>query len=129
MDKLTLPLDYASRNFKWSEFECKCGCGTKNVSGRAVEALQKLRDMLGTPLVVTSAARCEAHNKAVGGAPKSSHLSGSGIKSHAFDVLIPKGMTQETFVQNARVCGFTGIGWGASFTHIDMRDRPADWNY
>ena len=65
-----------SRNFSRSEFECKCGCGEAEVSPFLIEVLQRLRDILGVPITVTSGRRCTAHNAAVGGAKNSQHLQG-----------------------------------------------------
>lgn len=65
-----------SRNFSRSEFECKCGCGEADVSPFLIEVLQRLRDVLGVKITVTSGRRCAAHNAAVGGAKNSQHLQG-----------------------------------------------------
>ena len=65
-----------SRNFSRSEFECKCGCGEAEVSPFLIEVLQRLRDVLGVKITVTSGRRCAAHNAAVGGAKNSQHLQG-----------------------------------------------------
>lgn len=65
-----------SKNFSRSEFECKCGCGEAEVSPFLIEVLQRLRDVLGVKITVTSGRRCAAHNAAVGGAKNSQHLQG-----------------------------------------------------
>ena len=65
-----------SRNFSRHEFACKCGCGEAEVSPFLIEVLQRLRDILGVPITVTSGRRCAAHNAAVGGAKNSQHLQG-----------------------------------------------------
>ena len=65
-----------SRNFSRHEFACKCGCGEAEVSPFLIEVLQRLRDILGVPITVTSGRRCAKHNAAVGGAKNSQHLLG-----------------------------------------------------
>ena len=65
-----------SRNFSRHEFACKCGCGEAEVSPFLIEVLQRLRDILGVPITVTSGRRCAKHNAAVGGAKNSQHLQG-----------------------------------------------------
>ena len=60
------------------EFECPC-CGSFNTRPQVVAALQKLRDELGQPIRVTSATRCIAHNKKVGGKDMSDHLTGKAV--------------------------------------------------
>lgn len=133
---LTVPLDYASKNFKWSELECKCGCGTKYVSGKAIDALQHLRYILGLPLRVLSAARCPKHNWAVNGAKNSKHLSYKGKTaegatyirySTAFDIALTEGLVREALIEKAKKVGFNGFGSYKTFVHIDIRDVPGFW--
>lgn len=64
-----------SKNFKRSEFACKCGCGFDTVDTALIIVLQSIRDRFGA-LVVNSGCRCASHNKSVGGAAKSQHLLG-----------------------------------------------------
>ena len=67
-----------SRNFSRHEFACKCGCGEAEVSPFLIEVLQRLRDILGVPITVTSGRRCAAHNAAVGGVEERPDDPGSG---------------------------------------------------
>ena len=64
-----------TKNFKVSEFACKCGCDNK-IDQRVINMAQTIRDALGVPVHVNSGYRCEAHNKKVGGVPKSKHILG-----------------------------------------------------
>lgn len=89
----------------------------------AMDKLQKLRTALGKPLLITSAYRSEAHNKAVGGASGSQHRLGK-----AFDVRMDN-HDPHAFEQAAKAVGFTGIGHypKSGFMHIDT--GPARrWN-
>ena len=132
----------ASKNFSWKELECK-GCRkggrpeycyhnfvpTKNIDLYAITKLQALREAVGLPLTINSAARCLGHNKFVGGSGVSQHISTNSVKSNAFDVKVPKGMTPEELAFIAEEVGFDGIGIYNTFVHVDTRGNKARWNY
>lgn len=67
------------RDFKLEEFRCKCKDSCTGypqiINSQLLINLQALRDRFGA-VKVTSCLRCEAHNKAVGGASSSRHKSG-----------------------------------------------------
>lgn len=86
--------------------------------------LYALRLLMNKPLVVTSGARCEHHNKAVGGYPNSTHLKG------AFDIRIDP-LDEWEFIQKAQFVGFTGIGFEDNvFMHIDRHHKNKTvWGY
>lgn len=89
----------------------------------SMDKLQRLRLALGKPLLITSAYRSKAHNKAVGGAKHSQHRLGK-----AFDVRMENQNPAE-FERAARTAGFTGFGHypKSGFMHIDT--GPARrWN-
>ncbi|MBE6152706.1 MAG: DUF882 domain-containing protein [Firmicutes bacterium] len=62
--------------FKKSEFTCKCGCGSNNISLELVKIADEVRKHFGKPMTITSGTRCSKHNKNVGGVSTSRHLSG-----------------------------------------------------
>ena len=68
--------------FRTKEFECKCGqCSMPsdvqaNINALVNNVLDPLREAYGKPIYVNSGYRCEKHNKAVGGVPKSQHKVG-----------------------------------------------------
>ena len=68
------------KNFSPAEIACR-GTGQLKLHPEALDKLQALRDRLGKPLIVRSAYRSPAHNKAVKGAPRSKHMDGT-----AFDI-------------------------------------------
>lgn len=64
-----------AKYFVEAEFECKCGCG-HNVKPILIDTLDVIRAELGCAIIITSGARCPAHNAAVGGVPDSYHIRG-----------------------------------------------------
>ena len=65
-----------TKNFKVSEFACKCGCGKSDIDQRVMNMAQGIRDALGVPVSVNSGCRCEKHNAKVGGVKGSKHTKG-----------------------------------------------------
>jgi len=64
-----------SKHFSQSEFECKCGCSCEVIVSRdLLDLLEGIRVCIGAPIKILSGARCEKHNRSVGGASKSWHL-------------------------------------------------------
>jgi zinc D-Ala-D-Ala carboxypeptidase len=108
-------------SFSPAEIACR-GTGRLVVNEAALDRLQALRDALGKPLIITSAYRSPSHNKKVGGAKNSVHLTGG-----AFDVSMSNHDPQ-AFEDAARRCGFTGFGYYTrqNFMHIDC-GKPRSW--
>lgn len=67
--------------FSEEELICRCGCGLgQNDMDEAFMAhLIAMRREWAHPIIVTSAIRCPAHNRAVGGAKSSAHLEGCAV--------------------------------------------------
>lgn len=65
-----------TKNFKVSEFACKCGCGLMDIDQRVIDMAQTIRDALGVPVRVNSGCRCAKHNAKVGGVKNSNHTKG-----------------------------------------------------
>lgn len=116
-----------STHFKSQEFACKCGCGASEVNPKLIELLEQIREVTENPIVITSGRRCEAHNKACKGKPKSQHLYGN-----AADITC-KGFTPRRLAQliekrfSAEV---GGMGVYKNFVHVDVRETPTPirWN-
>ena len=69
------------KNFRINEFVCHCGCemppeARQNIEALVANVLDPLRDEYGKPIYVNSGYRCEKHNAAVGGVPRSQHMVG-----------------------------------------------------
>ena len=71
-----------SVNLHHREISCNCTderCHFTLVDEKLIESFQKLRNHWGKPIKITSAYRCQSHNKRVGGSPKSFHSKGQAV--------------------------------------------------
>lgn len=108
-------------NFTPAELKCRCAPGDGGCAGeyfhdtRFLDALQRLRDLVGKPLRITSARRCTFRNRKVGGAKASQHML-----AMAADIS-RTGHDPVELARKAVAAGFTGIGFGGTFLHVDMR--------
>ena len=117
-----------SQNFKSTEFDCHgegC-CSSTLVDSKLVDYLQDIRDHFGKPLNVSSAYRCDKHNKRVGGATGSRHKKGE-----AADIYI-NGIEPKEIAKYAESIGILGIGLYETdkdgyFVHIDTRSTKSFW--
>jgi zinc D-Ala-D-Ala carboxypeptidase len=107
--------DWRWQNFSPAEIACR-GSGEIRIHPAALDKLQALRDRLGKPLIIRSAYRSPAHNRAVGGAKASKHMDGT-----AFDVAMLN-HDPVAFEAAARAVGFLGFGFypRSGFMHIDL---------
>lgn len=101
--------------FSIAELNCKCGCGM-TVDAAFLKKLNDLRELLGIPLTLTSAARCATHNVKVGGATASKHVLGIAV-----DIAANSGNLKYKIVEGALKLGFNGIGVHKDFIHLDTR--------
>lgn len=117
-----------SKNFRSKEFDChgKGCCSMTQIDEKLVEYLQKIRNHFNKPVTITSAYRCEKHNKSVGGATKSQHMLGN-----AADIVV-SGVASREVAKYAESIGILGIGLYETskdgyFTHIDTRTAKKFW--
>lgn len=122
-----------TQNFSRYEFACKCGCGYDNVRTKLVESLQILRDYIwmstGTelPIVIRSGCRCAEHNRRSKGKKSSAHLTGEAADIKCYD-----SRTRYLLLNAAIRNGFTRIGVGKTFIHLDISatlDDKVTWLY
>ena len=120
--------DKIAKNFQYKEFDCHgqgC-CSTTIIDEKLVEYVQQIRDHFGKPVTITSAYRCEVHNRRVGGATKSYHMRGQ-----AADIVV-QGVSSREVAKYAESIGILGIGLYETskdgyFTHIDTRTTKSFW--
>lgn len=130
----------ASKHFSFEEFACKCNgryssCPRIWVVRELLGSLEELREKCYPGgLTPISGCRCNAHNKAVGGAKSSQHMLGGACD-------IPPVVSRQKM---AALGLFAGIGYNLSsgkVSHVDRRDaagnnttdarrgRPTVWIY
>jgi uncharacterized protein YcbK (DUF882 family) len=101
------------RYFKISEFDCP-DCKRNEMNKEFLERLDKAREYAVTPFVISSGYRCEQHNEAVGGSPKSSHTKGL-----AADIVVRDSAQRYKILMGLIGAGFNRIGLGENFVHVD----------
>lgn len=100
-----------STHFAVREFACH-HCGESRATPDLIAALERLRTIIGRPLVIVSGFRCATHNRRVGGARKSQHLLGRAAD-------LRPGVVR---IEEARAAGLRGIGHCDGWVvHVDMR--------
>lgn len=125
MNKLT-------KNFNISEFESKDGSKMpedvlENVKVHAYN-LQTIRDFCDATVTINSAYRSPTHNKNIGGASKSQHLTGNAtditVKGFSPDQVadIIEGLIRIDAIEEG------GVGRYNTFTHYDRRGYKARWD-
>ena len=105
--------DWPLRNFQPREFECPLS-GVLLLHIPTVDRLDRVRDRLNAPMLVTSGYRSPEYNLRVGGAQASYHMLG-----RAFDIKVREGARHMDIAQAALAEGFTGFGFYPTFVHID----------
>ena len=112
-----------SQHFSRKEFACQCGCGQDTVDVLLIDILERVRKYFKQPITITSGNRCASHNKSVGGAVDSQHLTG---KAADFKVKNVSSIEVFNFVQLHAPKSY-GLGAYTNWTHIDVRDNFARW--
>ena len=115
-----------SKNFNRSEFACPC-CGKDDISLHLVVEIQRVRDMVNSPITVSSGVRCEKHNLEVGGGENSQHLLGKAADISAGG--IPLGELHHKASIRFRDHGIGVYVGYDGFLHLDLRGNPARWGY
>ena len=111
--------------FSDEELKCKCGkCGSPNINPDFLEKLDSARSLSKTPYVITSAYRCKAHNKAIGGTENSLHTKGEAV-----DIVANTDNKRANVLISLVQAGFTHIGIANDFIHVDLSKKVGIWLY
>ena len=90
--------------------------------------LDHLRRSYGEPIIVTSGYRTKEENERIGGVENSSHLTGNAV-----DIKVKSSRDRYYLIKLALVVGFTRIGIGEDFLHLDndehKKSRGVIWYY
>jgi len=110
-------------HFRLVKCVCPC-CKRVKVTKRFynhMELLEKMREILGFPIYITSGYRCKNHNVEVGGSSISQHMEFATDIRPRFG----NGFKQKLGVMYnmARALRFTCIIYHDSFLHIDLRRK------
>lgn len=122
---------WLSKYFKKDEFKCPCGsCKDFEIDLELLEKLDKMRELVGGPLKVTSGYRCAAYQEQL---RLRGYETAAGVSQHelgrAADVTngVTPGYELEAL---ARQAGFRAVGVGKLFVHLDLRDdKDRRWTY
>lgn len=98
-----------------------------NMNREFVKKLQRIRTLIGEPLHINSGYRTKMHNAKIGGIYNSEHLNGK-----AADIFTRNSQIRFLIIKLALEIGFTRIGIGTNFIHLDISsDKPDDviWLY
>lgn len=113
-----------SENFKSTEFDCPCpNCTVTLIDEELIQGLQRMRNALKEPIVITSGYRCKSYHddlekRGYETAKRSMHLFGRAADLKCSDLL---GAELEAC---ARGCGFLAVGVGKTWIHVDTRGAP-----
>ena len=86
MKKLSLMGDL-SKNFSSLEVMCPCGCGADKINPVLIEKLQKVRNIIGRPIIITSGVRCKFYNASIKASMNSSHIPDEHGIGNAVDIV------------------------------------------
>lgn len=113
-----------SPHFSRAEFACRDRCGLNSIDVETLAVLEDLRTYFEKEVTISSAHRCIAHNKAVGGASNSQHLY-----ARAADVKVKDTLPVQVYdYLNRRYPSKYGLGLYKTFVHVDTRTNgPARW--
>lgn len=106
-----------SKYFSVKELQCHCPRKENGIDPNFVKRLDELREKFGRPLLLNRAYSCPEHNAAVGGAPKSQHMTGC-----AADINVSKmnAVDKYTLLKLVINLGFT-VGVRDDILHVDTR--------
>ena len=109
---------FFSKNFKYSEIMCPCGCNkAKPIDPKLIYLLQGLRDLIDKPIYISKGGglRCKKYNKQIHGYVDSPHIAGKAVDIHA------KKMGIIDLAVIAKNVGFSRIGIypHSHFIHAD----------
>ena len=113
-----------SKNFSKLEVQCTCSCGANQISSVLIEKLQKVRNIIGRPLIITSGVRCEFYNASLkNSSMNSSHIPDEHGIGNAVDVACTTSKHRYELIQVAQKffnrIGISGGSYGG-FMHLDV---------
>ena len=112
-----------SKNFSSLEVMCPCGCGANKISSILIEKLQKVRNIIGRPIIITSGVRCEFYNGSIKASMNSSHIPDEHGIGNAVDIACTNSKHRYELIEIAQKffnrIGISGGAYGG-FVHLDV---------
>lgn len=122
--------DKLSINFKAYEFDCPCTeCKITFIDSDLVSQLQKTRDYFKSKLAITSGYRCTNYQNQL---RLRGYETAKGLSQHQLGKAadIANGVASGAELEEAaRASGFTSVGVGKYFIHVDTRPGQRRWFY
>ena len=101
---------------------CPCFCGEDKINPVLIEKLQKVRNIIGRPIIIISGVRCEFYNASIKASMNSAHIRDDHGIGNAVDIACTNCKDRYELVQVAQKF-FNRIGFGGSyggFVHLDV---------
>ena len=122
-----------SKNFSKLEIMCPCSCGADKINPVLIEKLQKVRNIIGRPIIITSGVRCEFYNASIKASMNSSHIPDDYGIGNAVDIACLNSKDRYELVEVAQKffkrIGIAGKGKG-NFVHLDVdKVQEVMWLY
>ena len=112
-----------SKNFSKLEVQCPCGCGSNKISSILIDKLQKVRNIIGMPIIITSGVRCEFYNASIKASMNSSRIPDDHGIGNAVDIACTNSKDRYELVELAQKffkrIGISGGSYGG-FVHLDV---------
>jgi len=120
-------------NFTYREFDSPDvpGSGTQ-MDTDFLDKLDEARDLAGIPFRITSGFRSKAHNEDLRAQGYQASANSSHLKGLAADIAVGSSSDRWAIVSALISAGFTRIGIGHGFVHVDSDDDKAQgviWVY
>ena len=106
--------------FELNLSSCVPGCSQEELNPFLVDRLQYFESLLSFRPTYTSAYRSQGWERSKGRKGDSSHCKGLAVDISARD-----SHTRYLIVKNALLCGFSRIGIGKYFVHLDLDETKA----
>ena len=102
---------------------CPCSCGADKISPVLIEKLQKVRNIISRPIIITSGVRCEFFNASINASMNSSHIPDDHGIGNAVDIACTTSKYRYELIQVAqKFFNRIGISGGSyrGFVHLDV---------
>ena len=110
---------YNCKYFKIPEYICK-DCGLIDMSDNALYMFDRIRELHGAPMIVTSGCRCKEYNIKVKGVPNSAHTPQEDGLCYGMDISCCDSEERFSLVKAAMSVGCVRIGTYETYIHMDF---------